>query len=96
MFRAVITHDEGEASGSRFFKVGLRAGRLAVAVKRSAGTALGRLTIYRPDGSPVGSAKWGRKAALVADVSDSLPYFILGAEFTDSGFGQVEVVISNS
>lgn len=100
--RAVFTHGEGESTGERFYKIRIRSGKVSVSVKRSAGTATGKLTVYRSNGdeadrSRLESKTWGDTSSdVVADTAVTSPFIVLGADFTSSDFGQVEVLISNS
>lgn len=99
--RAIFVHGEGEPAEERLYKIRMRGGKAKVSVQRTAGTAAGRLTVYRSDEAGVGKTRidsktWSNESAdVISDLSVSFPFIFLGAEFSDSDFGQVEVLIQN-
>lgn len=103
--KAAFTHVDGEPPAKREYGVRLRTipnGKVSVRVKRTAGTAAGKLTVYKTDSQEASNSKldsksWGDESTRVVDETPvSFTFLVLEAEFTDSNFGQVEVSITTN
>lgn len=101
--KAAFTHAEGSEPDTR--QTGLRMrtvpnGKVTVTVKRTAGTAAGKLTVYKTDSEEANNIKldaktWSDESTRVVDEADAnFAFIVLEAEFTDTNFGQIEVSIT--
>lgn len=101
VIKTAFNHAEGTAP--RKYEQGLRIvkkGKISVSVKRTAGTAVGTLKLFKTD-SPedvnveLGSTSWGDESVTILnDVDTAFEFLAIEAEFIDNQFGQVEVSIT--
>lgn len=103
-FKAAFSHSEGEEPCSRQYGLRIRSlanGKITVSVKRTAGTAAGKLTVYKTNSEEAQNIKldsksWSDSSTKIVDEADaSFSFIVLEAEFTDNKFGQIEVEITN-